>query len=290
MNTSGEWVSGDLWVPEGLNLSPSRETPGLNRALLFSAGEKGTSGPAEFRPSMPDTESAGSSLPDLGDSDVLKLLAVAAVALAVGVVATIVVVRHGSRIKAWWNDVARPALLSRLSKFAGIDPSQVVDPDTNMASIGHVTATAFSKEVEVVVDDVCEDMSSVEAQQRLLTVLMAAALIAEQMRKLGGARIVEDDLQALNKTMEILSTSEVAEAVNAAMEEGASFLDDETRVDFYALFRSRRMVDGKWETLNSRKIEDALRLDPNRMSALEASDDDLDDIPERSGLPDRTGL
>jgi len=282
MSESGKWVPGNLWVPEGLNLAPSRETPGLNRALLFSAGEKGTAGPAEFRASSFDTESAESSLPGLGDSDALKFFAVAAVALAVGVVATVVAVKHGSRIKAWWSDVARPALLSRILKFAGMNPGQFLDADTTLAAIGPVTTTAFSNEVEAVIEEVREDMSREEAQQRLLTVLMAAALIAEQVRALGNARIGDEDLQALNSAMEKLSTAQVAEAVNAAMEKDESLLADETRADFYKLFRSERTDEGNWEKVNASRVENALQLDPNRMSALEGPDDDE---PEPSVLP-----
>jgi len=278
MSDSGEWVTGDIWVPDGAKIAPSRETPGLNRALLFVPGEKGTAGPPEFRVHAPTTN-ASPVAPELPGGDAMKYILVAAVALAVGVVTTVVVIKHGSKIKAWWNDKALPRIVAGLSWFADIDLDQFIDTETEVAAIGPVPTAEFSAEVGIVVDDLREDMTSAEAQQRLLLVFMAAAIISEQMRKLGNARIKDDDLQALRAAMSKLTSGQVVDDLNEILKSGQLVLDGDTQAIFVQVFRGGRFADGLYQPVSVAHVEEALRLTGGGRS-LEAPKADGDDDDE----------
>lgn len=272
----GEWIAGKIWVPGGSHLAQSKATPGLDRALLFIEGIAGTAGPAEFLPDNPNEARSETGLPEIPSDDALKLLIVAAAALATGVVVTVVIVKNGSRIKAWWNDLVVPAFMVGFLKLAGVNLEDFIDTETKMAAIGPVTTTAFSDEVETVVEDLHGNMTNEEAQQRLLTVLMAAAIIAEQMRALRNAHIGDDDLNALRCAMSKLATGQVVDGLNGFLEH-AALNDDEASRAFFEVFRGGRTIDGVYEPVNLKRIEDALRLDPSAQRSLGRVDDEDDD-------------
>ena len=143
------------------------------------------------------------------------------------------------------------------------EPKQLVDTETETAVIGPVPAAEFSKEVGVVVGDSLEDMSSDEAKKRLLLVMMAASIISEQMRKLSGARIKDDDLQALRTAMNKLTTGEVVDDLNRILGSERAIIDDQTQALFVEVFGGGRFVEGRYEPLTLDGVHRALRLPGN---------------------------
>lgn len=264
-DVEGDWFKAEIFIPDGAHLADSRSTPDLNRALLFGADQKGTLGPPEVRltDSSSDTDAPEVSL----DDDMVAGLLIAAAAIAIAVTATVVVIKHGPKLVTWWNSTALPKIQELLLRLTGIKPEQVIDPTTHQSVIGAVAPASFSHEVEVVVGEFEANMSSKEAQQRLVTMLVAAAIIAEQMRALRGARIGDDDRAALDRAMQKLSAGKVAEALSEALEQNAELLDPEMQAVVFKVFGGGRVVDGRFLPLNAHRVEDALRLDPRGLTA-----------------------
>lgn len=284
MSIPGEWISADIRVPSGTHLAPSRQTPGLNRALLFAQDRKGTVGPPEVRlPSAsPDAVKVPGSFKLLDGIDA-KTIAVASVALAVGVVTTIVIVKNGPKIKAWWTDKAFPRIISGLAWIADVDLDEYLDPGTKTALIGPVPTREFANEVGAVVADLREDMTSEEAQLRLFLVFMAAAIISDNLRKLGNARIREEDFEALQVAMSELTSGQVVDSLNEILNNEQLALDDETQAMFVKVFGGGRFVDGRYQPVHIDKVEDALRLTEHGEPS--SGDDDTEDDTDGSLSP-----
>lgn len=257
---SGEWVPGEVFIPEGLHLPQAQGMTGIQRALLFGT-EHGTSGPTLFRPSTPTPEglevTSAPNLPEIVDP---KTLAVAAVALAVGVVSTLVVIKHGPKIKEWWTDKAFPTLLSGVMRLADVDPGEFFDTKSEAAAIGPVPTVEFSREVATVMKDLREDISSEEARQRLLLVLVAGSIISAQMRKLQNARIRDEDFQALRAAMTQLATGEVVDRLNEILSTDHLMVDETTREMFVKVFGGGQFINGAYQPLDLGLVEGTLRL------------------------------
>jgi hypothetical protein len=254
----GAWVPGEVWVPDGLHMAPAKDLPGIERALLFGS-EHGTAGPTLFRanPEISDPMQAPSGLADGIDP---KLLLTAASALAVGVVTTIMAIKHGPKIVTWWKEIAFPKLTSRLLDVLGIQRKSLVDDKTHEATIGPVSTSEFSREVSVIVDDLRETMPTEEARKRLLLVFVAASIISEQMWKLRNVRIKDEDYKALRAAMIKLTSVNVVNNVNEILGHRPSILDHETQAIFVEVFRGGRFVEGVFQPLTLEGIQEALRF------------------------------
>lgn len=255
-------------MPDGLRMADAKDTPGVQRALLFGE-EQGTSGPTLFR-AADDTETESEDSGGSAD-DLAAAILLAAAALAAAVVTTVVIVKHGPRVVAWWKQKAFPALSGRVMKVLRIEPKQLIDAESETAMIGPVPTAEFAREVAVVVGDAREEMSTDEAKRRLLLVMMAASIISEQMRKLSAARIEGDDLNALQAAMSKLTTGEVVDDLNRVLASERAIIDDQTQALFVEVFGGGRVVDGRYEPLTLDGVKKALRL----------PDDDPDAAPAR---------
>src|SRR5690606_25065668 len=95
------WWGPELYeavLPDGADLAASRETPGLLRG--FFRGSGGIEGHAEF-----------------AEVDLrAREWTLAAVALATGVLATVVVMKNQELIKRWWTSQVRPVAQSVLDR------------------------------------------------------------------------------------------------------------------------------------------------------------------------------
>jgi hypothetical protein len=117
----------------------------------------------------------------------------------------------------------------------------------------------FANEVNVALDEHQASMSSAEAQERLLAILVAAAFIAEQMRMLSNARI-EDAPPELRNAMDKLTVPQLTDSMNRMPESNASLLDDETSAGLMKVFGGGRFVDGQYVPLRNENVKDVLRL------------------------------
>jgi hypothetical protein len=127
--------------------------------------------------------------------------------------------------------------------------------------VSKASVEAFSKEIDVALDDSRSSMSSAKAQQHLLKILMAASIIADSIRELSNAHIEHDaDLPELKNAMEKLATQQVTDAINRMLTTDRSLLDDESSEIFARIFGGGRFVEGKFVPLRSDRIKEALGL------------------------------
>lgn len=239
--------------PDGVHLASSRKTEGAFRGAVFDNETNTLQGQAEFFRVDPADDSGDE---DGSEAPIPPLLA-AALGIAAGVLGTIVVVKQAPRIKSWWLEAALPGLRSkwvRLTKSKDEGAESADDsPDIRVRD--------FSRELTVAVDDQRSPMSSTEAQQRFLTMLLAAAIVADQTRLLKDVRIVDDaQLLGLRGAMEALTGPQVAEMANGLLEADTGLLDDGTREIFLQAFGGGAYVDGHYVPLHPERIDSALRL------------------------------
>ena len=250
---SNWWELYKASFPKDTDLVSSRDTPGWLRG--FFRGESGIEGHAEF------------SKVDLrGPAVVLT-----SVALAAGILSTIVVVKNQTRIKRWWNDQVIPTAQSTWNRIARQQETASQSATAELAMLSKPALDDFSKEIDVALEDTRTSMSSAEAQQHLLEILMAASIIAERMRALSNTRI-EGDLPELASAIEKLTTQQVTDALNRMIETNTSLLDDETSAIFTKIFGGGYVVDGEYVPLRNEIVKEALRLPGTRDAGIGAVD------------------
>jgi len=245
--------------PDGVHLASSRKTEGAFRGAVFDNETNTLQGQAEFFRVDPADDSGDE---DASEVPIPPLLA-AALGIAAGVLGTIVVVKQAPRIKSWWLEAALPGLRSRWVRL-----TKSKDEGTGSADASpDIRVGDFSRELTVAVVDQRAAMSSTEAQQRFLTMLLAAAIVADQARLLKDARIVDDaQLLGLRGAMEALTGPQVADISNRLLEAHTDLLDDGTREIFLQVFGGGAHIDGHYVPLRSEQIESALRLPDDESS------------------------
>jgi len=184
-----------------------------------------------------------------------------AAGIAVGVLATVVVVNTAPTIKTWWLETARPGLESwwqTLTKWNEVG-SKVDAPE--IATPMAIEPTEISNEIAIVVNDVRVFMSSSEAQQRYLAMMLAVAFAAEQMRLLKGAYIEDPQkLEELMKAAEQLSTQEAADTANRLLEADETLLDRSSQAMFVEIFGGGNKSDGEYLPITRERLEEAMRF------------------------------
>lgn len=221
-------------IPDNLDLVSSRNTPGSVRG--FFLGDDGILGHAEF------------SKIDLRKVAAVAVPVLVAAGFAGGIAAA-------PRVRRWWNDQARPA--------ARAGWRRVTRQREHVAPDGRITAgLAFSQQVDVALEGASMSMSSAQAQQYLLEIMMAAAIIADRMRALSHAHINDDaELSDLTIAMDKLTTGEVTNIINRMLATGHAMRNEETVELFARIFAGGHVADGEYVPLTVDKVQKVLSLD-----------------------------
>lgn len=177
------WEKYWLGRPAGTHYSD-----GTSSALLFGDGTNKLRTHAVRGPRI---ESEGS--PDL-----LPL----AVAIAAGVSVGIVVKTAAPKVKVWWND-----LRSQRSQNAA---ARELDREAQAVAVSAIPVEDFSKAVDLALER-HRTMSSAEAERRILELLLAAAIIAKNMRALSGAHIEDGASLELQAAIEKLTVPQLTD-------------------------------------------------------------------------------
>ena len=181
--------------------------------------------------------------------------------LAVGVLGGIAVDRNAPRIKRWWDDQTIRAARSAWRRITRQHAAVAHDATAEMPVLSKTAFEAFFREVDVALEDSRSSMSSAEAQQYLLEILMAASIIADRMRVLFNAQIEDDvSLPELKIALGKLTTRQVTDTINRILATNASILDDETSEMFARIFNGGHVVDGEYVPLTSERIKEVLSL------------------------------
>lgn len=207
-------------IPEGTHLAHSNNTEGAFRGAVLDDETNQVSGQAELVEVDRDEDDETSEPSDL--STAVAMLAVAGVSIA----GTIVVSAVAPQLKVWWGETAYPSLKARLGSLltkktpeeqtkigAAIDSTALAKISSADAVTELSTATADPKFV----------MSSEEAQQRLATLLFAAAVAAHECRTLKNASIAdESERQKIQELLDRFADESVVSLANRVFEDNTA--------------------------------------------------------------------
>lgn len=117
-------------------------------------------------------------------------------------------------------------------------------------------------------------MDSEEAQNRLLIIMYKAMDLAKDIRELSSANIQESAFDEktkleLRQTMEKLTTQNVTDLINKALERNIPLLEKQEKFDAWSALLGKMTNDGKFVPLRSDALRTALSLEPYR-AMLEA--------------------
>lgn len=245
--------------PEGTHLASSRNTDGAFRGTYLNDETNQISGQAEFVEAEQDD---GEQPEDA--SDVLARVVVLAAAFAFGVVTT----KAAPKVKSWWQDSAYPSLKYRLSSLLlkkktekDVRVKKAEPIDRPEISLEGVSTETFSTEVAAALADTRAVMSSEEAQRRFIAMIIAAAVVAEQFRRLQDAHIEggEEELQKFRKTLTDISTEPVVDLINKMLETNDG-LNEDAGPTLVELLGGGGRVDGKYVPLRLEQLQAAVRL------------------------------
>jgi hypothetical protein len=229
------WEGYVLGRPAGTHYSD-----GTSSALLFDDGTN------ELR-----THAArGARIESEGPPDLRNL----AVAIVAGMSLGVGVMKAAPKVKVWWN-----GLRSRQSRNAA---TRDVDSEAQAVALSAIPVEDFANAVDVALEQ-HRTMSSTEAQRRILEILLAAAIIAKNMRALSGAHLEAGASLELQAAMEKLTVPQLTDSLNRMLELDSAVLDDKTSAVFMQIFGGGRSADGQYEPLQHAKFTEALRLSGN---------------------------
>lgn len=244
--------------PEGTHLASSRNTDGAFRGTYLNDETNQIGGQAEFVEAEQDDDEQPEDV-----SNVLAQFVVLAAAFAFGVVTT----KAAPKVKSWWQDSAYPSLKYRLISLLlkkntkNVDVKKAEPIDRPEISLEGVSTETFSTEVAVALADTRAVMSSEEAQRRFIAMIIAAAVVAEQFRRLQEAHIEggEEELQEFRKALTDISTEPVVDLINKMLETNDG-LNEDAGPTLVELLGGGGRVDGKYVPLRLEQLQAAVRL------------------------------
>ena len=182
------------------------------------------------------------------ESDLLKVAA----GIALGVLVTIGAFKAAPHVKTWWNE-------RRANKATLTEAAEPAD-EANTSEVATPAVAAFASEVEVVLEEQRTKLSSAEAQQRILKVMLAAAVIADNMRALSNAQLDDGVAAELQSALEKLTVPQITDSLNRMLESESTLLGEQASAELMQIFGGGCAVEGKYVPLRNDRIREALRL------------------------------
>ncbi len=253
-----------MWVgrPEGTHFADNGRSP-----LAFSDEGTGleTQAVLERIDAEEDDDENVSEIDDsdqtsyLSDPALDKVWALVGVAVALGGV----VLWAAPRIKTW-------VLGRRGKKMAlpqtGEDAEGAEDERAIEAEV--ITAMEFTSLVEAVVEEPTTIMSSIEARQRMVECMLAAAVIADHIRAFRNVKIENDEgfseleteqITQLERAVEQLSVLGVTNTINQLISADHTLLDEQQMKQLRDTFGGGYLANGEYVPLKKKKVRKALR-------------------------------
>ncbi|MFI1950346.1 hypothetical protein ACH437_00540 [Streptomyces xinghaiensis] len=231
-----EWHLRFVRIPEGMHLSDSKDTPGIDRDLLREDGTNKLLGPTESFPADVDAILRDYAYKTglLRSVDV-RGLSPAQQALADAIAEALETVVREFFVPVF-KEVVAPAVKRRLSGIVKSLRSATREPRGQASTIELTVLTATpladsSKELDAAVEGSIISMRGAEFRKRLIATLVAEEFAAKQKRILSNARIEYGDL-----------SPELKSAIKSVLERNASLFDEEM-LEFLA---GARIADGKY--------------------------------------------
>lgn len=259
-----------MWVdyPDGTHLSQSRQEAGGFSHLVRDDKTNSLTTHATLHPiAGKDTE-----------SDLLHRFVLVGGAALGGIALGAAAVKFTPHVVSWWNDRIIPAwngralpamrnLLRRKRRKQGAlqdETAEATDAPALPLTEADIVCVAFVDQVDALSGEPGTSMSQAEAEERLFTILNAAACIAEQIRALSGTRIESEDserVELLSGAIRQLSTQRIADGINRLLELDTASLDEATVDQLMKLLKGARIPGQGYAPIRVEQLQEALRLE-----------------------------
>ena len=275
-----------LSMPEGMetmHLASPHDNPSQYLGAIFDE-DNHLRGQARWEPVSDDTENND-------DDKSSPATAIAAAAIAVALVAgTAVYLANNEKFKEWWDKTIvnwwRDSVIHTADKVWSKITHQEENNYDNSQPIALITANseetdAFSKEVDGAIEECQSNMDSEEAQNRLLIIMYKAMDLARDIRELSAANIQDSPFDEKRKmelcqTMEKLTTQNVTNLINTALERNIPLLKKQEGFDTWSAMLGNVSKDGDFVPLSGDALRMALSLEPFKAKLESSSHKDKD--------------
>ncbi|OMG07939.1 hypothetical protein BKH06_12680 [Actinomyces naeslundii] len=244
-------------IPEGTHLARSNSTEGAFRGAVLDDETNQVSGQAELVEVDRDEDDEPSESSDLNTA--ITMLAVAGVSIA----GTIFVSAVTPKINAWWRDTASPSLKAKLSSLLTQktqEGQKKIGTTVDSAALAKISSADALTELSTATADPKFVMSSEEAQQRLATLLFAAAVAAHEYRTLKDASIVDkSERQQIQELLDRFADESVVSLANRVFESNSA-LGAATDTALQRILGQSSQDDGAYLPLQHDQFRELLQL------------------------------
>lgn len=224
-----------------------------------------------FWPDQPDYEEPDENETAEEESEAEYVASDGAALLIIGgiAVAFIAGVKAAPYIGSFWHDKAVPTIAKIKKKLTGKSaddqeeiPSNNEYMESANAFLAEISPAKFSEEVDTVLSEYESDMSSEEAQEHLIKIIMLAAYLAEEIRKLSGASIKTDSkgYLELQRAMEKLTTQKVTDGINMILANNISMLNVRASKTLSEILGGNFTQNGVFMPIKNSRVKEVLSL------------------------------
>ena len=245
-------------IPEdGKHLADSHDTEGAVRGVYLDNETNKPCGAGEFMPVDID-DGNSDSVDDDTPGGTLWIFA--------GILAFWAGIRAYPHVKEWITATAVPGVKKFWKKIIKNEPEQAVE--CVATEIGS-TPEEFSRDIDLAVNEFHADMSSKEAQQRLLDIMREAIDMANKIRQLSNVVLKDEDRLAWRDTLEKLTTQSVTDSINRILEGDVLALDEVQSKALTEYLNGTLIASGIFAPIENERIKDALLVYSNNPSKSE---------------------
>jgi hypothetical protein len=137
-----------------------------------------------------------------------------------------------------------------------IRPTQVATPQQNLYPALPINPTSLSTYITQGLNDPRIAMSSAEAKERLISIMLSVANIAEQMRALSQANILDDEPYSmeLRGIVRQLTSSKVIEMLNFMLARNPHQINQATFAKFTSIFDGGGILYGRYIPVRPERV------------------------------------
>lgn len=201
------------------------------------------------------------------DDDGDSIGTVVAATAVISAIATYTAVKTASYIKSWFDNDVVPRVKKLWGKITGNEDtsseSEEEEENDNDSEVTEKLAD-FTLQIDNVLseENYKKIISSQEAQESLIKILGAAAIIVSEINKLSNVCIKDkSEFIDLKESMKKLTAQRVTDGINLMLESGNFVLDDTNSKIFADYFSGGYVEDGEYIPLSNKNVIKALEFE-----------------------------
>ncbi|MGW8115166.1 hypothetical protein ACVS9P_08330 [Caproicibacterium sp. NSD3] len=265
-------MSNDLYrlkEEPGKHLADSNDTPGAKRGVYLDNESNKPCGAGEFVKVEDNDDDAASNDGSGSDGgDTAAILALIAMGIGIGAAAT----KAYPYVKEWFTDTVVPGVKKfyrKITKKPVENSGSVAIEKEDESGTEILSVDAFSHEVDEVLNEYKENMSSEEAKAHLLNIMLSAMYMASEIRKLSNAVITDESLSEdqkieLKASLEKLTTQNAANSINEILAQKVPLMDAVAIKRISATMGAPLISEGKFVPIETAIFKKALSINDEK--------------------------